>query len=124
MTVILSEREVLAACSRELGRIVSPEVPGAFKVRFEQYGHDVVAEFVPEGLALAGPVEVVALARPFHDRRGEFLTKLIEVHSPCERAVFAARLRDAIGEDGGDLLDVLGGQVWGVEFEFIHDYGS
>ena len=73
-----------------------------------------------EGLALAGPVEPVALARPVDDIGRQFLLQKVEINRPPDRAIGPLGLGDAVRKKGGDALDIRGGEVGGGEVEAVH----
>jgi len=60
------------------------------------------------------------LLRPLDDGAGEFLAQLVEVDGLGDAALLVPRFSDAVGEELGQLVDVLGGQVGGVQFELFH----
>jgi hypothetical protein len=49
---------------------------------------------------------------------------LVEVHGAREFPVFIPRFSDAVGEKRGELLDVLGGEIGGVELKLFQVPGS
>lgn len=50
----------------------------------------------------------------------EFLAEEVEVDGVLGRSVLGPGLGEAVRKEGGELLDVLGGEVLGVELEFVH----
>ena len=75
-------------------------------------------------LALAGPVELVALLRAFDDAGRQFLTKQVEVHCQFQVALFVAGFGHAVGEQLSDAVDVGVHAVGRVHFQFVHGNGG
>lgn len=72
------------------------------------------------GLTLAGPGELVALARAVHDLAGEVVAKGVEVDGEPDVAVGVRRLGHHVGEERGNLGDVLLREVGGLPSDLLH----
>ena len=75
-------------------------------------------------LALAGPGELVALTRAVDHLAGEVIAKGVKVNGKCDVAVCAHSLGNRIGEECGDLGDVLLREIGGLLTYLIHDCHS
>ena len=70
-------------------------------------------------LALARPIELVALLRPLDDAGCQFLPQQIEVDGLLQFALGVACFGDTVGEQLGQPGDIGGGEVGGMHFEFL-----
>ena len=76
------------------------------------------------GLALAGPSELITLARAVNHLAGEVVAKGIEVDGEPDVAVGVRCLGHHVGEERGDLGDVLLREVGGLPADLIHAFSS
>ena len=76
------------------------------------------------GLALARPVQMIALLRAFHDAVGKLLPQKVKIHAQAQGTVLAPGLGHAVGKKLPDTGNMLLRHVRAVHLQFLHDFFS